>query len=158
MPKEHKYAICAEWKGNLGSGTKDYRSYSRNYDLSAAGKQSVVAGSSDPAFRGDPGRYNPEDLLLGSLSACHMLWVLHLCADAGVVVIAYEDNAVGSMAENADGSGQFTSVSLRPKMTITDASKIAESLALHERAHEMCYIARSVNFKVECHPTVVSSS
>jgi organic hydroperoxide reductase OsmC/OhrA len=154
--KQHNYSVLTKWTGNLGSGTSGYRSYSRDHETSASGKASTIHGSSDPKFRGDPSRYNPEELLVASLSACHMLWVLHFCAEAGIVVTEYEDEAVGVMAENENGSGQFTSVVLRPRMKITDPQRIEDARALHGRAHEFCFIARSVNFPVS-HEVVVAS-
>ena len=157
MPKTHNYHITTEWTGNLGSGTASYRAYSRNHQISAVEKTAPIHGSSDPQFRGDGARYNPEELLVASLSTCHMLWVLHLCADVGIVVTAYEDDATGEMAENADGSGQFTRVVLRPRMTITDGARVEDARALHGKAHHFCFIARSVNFPVE-HAAVVSSA
>jgi organic hydroperoxide reductase OsmC/OhrA len=156
MSKEHHYSILTKWTGNLGNGTSGYRAYSRDHDTSASGKASTIHGSSDPKFRGDPSRYNPEELLVASLSSCHMLWVLHLCADAGIVVTEYEDDASGEMAENKDGSGQFTSVVLRPRMKITDPQRIEDARALHGRAHEFCFIARSVNFPVSHEAVVVA--
>jgi organic hydroperoxide reductase OsmC/OhrA len=137
------------WTGNLGTGTSAYTAYSRNYELSAAGKAAPIAGSSDPLFRGDPARYNPEDLLVGALSSCHMLWVLHLCADAGIVIAEYVDEAEGEMVEHQDGSGEFTRVRLRPHMKITDPARADEARHIHERAHSVCALARSMNFPVE---------
>ena len=107
-------------------------------------------------FRGDSARYTPEELLVASLSTCHMLWFLHLCADAGIVVTEYEDAASGEMSENADGSGEFTLVILRPRVVITDSARIADAMALHPLAHELCFIARSVNFPVQHEPMVVA--
>lgn len=152
MPREHRYQTRTTWTGNLGTGTKDYRAYSRNHDLSAEGKTASIPGSSDPNFRGDGTRYNPEELLVASLSACHMLWFLHLCADAGIVVVDYVDDAEGLMNENADGSGEFTKVILRPKVVLADPSRESELAALHYAAHHHCFIARSVKFPVECEP------
>jgi organic hydroperoxide reductase OsmC/OhrA len=156
--KQHHYAVVMKWTGNLGSGTSDYRHYSRNHEICASGKSSPIGGSSDPRFRGDSARYNPEELLVASLSACHMLWVLHLCADAGIVVTEYSDETSGEMTEHEDGSGQFTSVTLRPNMTVTDPTRIAEAKELHKRAHELCFIARSVNFPVHHEPVVVAAT
>ena len=157
MTREHQYRITTNWTGNLGTGTSDYLAYSRDHEIEIVGKSAPLAGSSDAAFRGDPARYTPEELLVASLSACHMLWFLHLCADAGIVVIEYEDAASGTMSEHADGSGEFTGVILRPRAVITDAARIADAIALHARAHELCFIARSVNFPVEHEPVVVPS-
>ena len=157
MPREHRYKITNRWTGNLGAGTATYAGYSRNHEISAEGKSACVDGSSDPAYRGDATRYNPEELLLGALSACHMLWVLHLCADAGIVVTEYADQAEGEMIEHEDGSGEFTRVVLRPRMTVTDAARIADVIALHRRAHELCFVARSMSFPVEQDPVVVAA-
>jgi organic hydroperoxide reductase OsmC/OhrA len=154
--RQHHYTATTKWTGNLGSGTSGYRSYSRDHEIFAAGKASAINGSSDPAFRGDPSRYSPEELLVAALSSCHMLWTLHLCAAAGIVVTEYSDDASGEMAENEDGSGQFTSVTLRPHMTITDPNRIAEAKGIHGTAHELCFIARSVNFPVWHEPVVVA--
>lgn len=150
----HEYRIQNRWTGNLGAGTSSYSAYSRDHELSANGKSSAILSSSDPLFRGDRARYNPEELLVSAISACHMLWVLHWCADAGIVVTEYVDEAIGEMQERGDGSGEFTRVVLRPRMTVTDASRADEVLAIHARVHEVCAIARSVNFKVEQEPTV----
>jgi organic hydroperoxide reductase OsmC/OhrA len=157
MARTHRYIVTNRWTGNLGSGTSAYTAYSRDHELDAAAKNAPIPCSSDPVFRGDPSRYNPEELLVGALSACHMLVLLHLCADAGIVVVDYSDPAEGEMAEHADGPGEFTRVILRPKMMITDPARIPDAIALHHRAHEMCFIARSVNFPVEHQPTVTAS-
>ena len=153
MPKQHRYAVTTEWTGNLGEGTAGYRAYSRSHDIKATGKP-VIAGSSDPAFRGDPGRYNPEDLLVASLSACHMLWYLHLCSAAKIVVMAYVDDAVGAMDEGADGGGRFSKVVLRPRVTIQLGADLDMAKRLHAEAHAKCFIANSVNFPVEHEPEV----
>src|SRR5262249_17274126 len=109
-------------------------------------------------FRGDASRYNPEDLLVASLSTCHMLWYLHLCAGARVVVTEYTDDAMGRMSERSDGSGRFTEVVLRPRVTIEDGGNVALAIKLHTRAHEMCFIANSVNFPVRCEPLIEASA
>jgi len=156
MGREHQYRITTTWSGNLGEGTRDYRAYSRNHEIEIEGKANSLPASSDAAFRGDPSRYTPEELLVGSLSSCHMLWYLHLCADAGIVVTAYRDVAAGSMTEHADGSGEFTRVVLHPRVQITEPARIADATALHERAHHFCFIARSVSFPVEHEPEVTA--
>lgn len=148
--KAHGYAACVRWTGNLGQGTVSYRGYSRDHEIVVPGKPPLL-GSSDPAFRGDPARYNPEELLVASLSTCHMLWFLHLAAEAGVVVVAYEDEASGTMSEAGDGGGRFTEVVLRPTVT-TERGDPEAVQALHARAHHLCFIARSVNFPVRCEP------
>jgi organic hydroperoxide reductase OsmC/OhrA len=148
MAKTHAYSTCVEWTGNLGSGTENYRAYSRNHTISGEGKAAPIEGSADPVFRGDPTRYNPEDLLVASVSACHMLWVLHLCSDAGIVVTAYADQPVGVMKEHADGSGEFVSITLRPSLTLADPARAGELARIHHRVHELCCLARSVNFPI----------
>jgi organic hydroperoxide reductase OsmC/OhrA len=148
MGRDHRYRLQVVWTGNNGQGTADYRAYRRDHEISGEGKRIALPGSSDHVFRGDPSRYSPEELLVASLSACHMLWVLHLCAEAGIAVTSYVDEATGTMKENADGSGEFTEVVLHPVLTIADASRAAELPLLHERAHELCFIARSVKFPV----------
>ncbi len=151
--KQHRYAVTVTWAGNTGAGTNTYLGYERSYEIAAEGKPTIV-GSSDPAFRGDAHRWNPEELLVASLSACHKLWFLGLCSQAGVTVTAYEDAAEGSMIEEANGAGQFQSVTLRPHVTISTASDEAKAMKLHHQAHAMCFIARSVNFPVANDPTV----
>jgi organic hydroperoxide reductase OsmC/OhrA len=153
--KAHHYAVQVNWTGNEGTGTSSYRGYSRSHAIHADGKPSIE-GSSDPSFRGDPKRWNPEELLLASLSACHKLWYLGLCAESGIVVLEYEDKAEGTMVEESNGAGQFTSVVLRPKVTLAPGSDIEDAHALHKTAHEKCFIARSVNFPVS-HAPVISA-
>jgi organic hydroperoxide reductase OsmC/OhrA len=152
----HIFQTTLRWTGNLGTGTSSYRAYARDYELSAPGKASAIAGSSAKTYRGDAARYNPEELLVAALSSCHMLAYLHLCADAGIVVTAYDDTAEGAMRTNPDGSGEFVEVTLRPRVQIADPARSAEADALHTRAHELCFIARSVNFPVRCEPVTTS--
>jgi organic hydroperoxide reductase OsmC/OhrA len=145
MQREHRYSVNVAWTGNTGQGTSDYRSYTRDHEVRVPGKP-PIHGSSDPKFRGDPVRYNPEELLVAALSSCHMLWYLHLCADAGIVVMSYEDRAEGTMEESGEGIGRFVRVMLHPHVRVTESVEQAE--ALHQRAHELCFIANSVNFPV----------
>jgi organic hydroperoxide reductase OsmC/OhrA len=147
MPLHHSYATELTWTGNTGRGTADYRSYRRTCEVRAAGKP-VLAGSSDPSFRGDADRWNPEELLVAALSQCHLLAFLHAAADAGVVVTAYEDSATGEMEQRGTG-GRMTSVVLRPRVTVEGPADLD---ALHHRAHEDCFIASSVNFPVTVSP------
>jgi len=150
--KEHHYKSTINWVGNQGAGTIDYKSYSRNHEISVTNKL-LIPASSDPSFRGDAARYNPEELLLASLSSCHLLWYLHLCSVNGVVVIAYTDQAMGTMQEAADGSGHFTEVTLHPAVVVANADMVTKANALHEDAHRMCFIANSCNFPVHHKPT-----
>jgi organic hydroperoxide reductase OsmC/OhrA len=155
MNKEHHYALSLEWTGNLGTGTSEYRAYNRNHTISSQGKPELLA-SSDPSFRGDKTRYNPEEMLVAALSSCHMLSYLHVCVLNGVVVLEYKDNARGTMKENTDGSGQLTEVTLHPEVKVKDASMIDKANQLHKKASELCFIARSVNFPVHHNPTALN--
>jgi organic hydroperoxide reductase OsmC/OhrA len=157
MDHEHHYRITTTWSDDREAGTGHRRAYTRNHEISADGKSASVLGSSDVAFRGDRSRYNPEELLVGSLSACHMLWFLHLCADAGIIVTDYRDAAIGTMVEHQDGAGEFTRVTLHPRVVITDLGRIAEATTLHARAHHLCFVARSMNFSVEHEPLIIAS-
>lgn len=147
MSAQHNYQLTVTWTGNTGTGTSGYRAFERSHTIQAENKPEI-AGSSDPAFRGDKSCYNPEELLLASLSSCHMLWYLHLCSEAGIIVTGYADHATGIMTETENGSGQFTEVTLHPEVTISDSAMAGKANGLHKKANEMCFIARSVNFPV----------
>jgi organic hydroperoxide reductase OsmC/OhrA len=147
MGKTHQYKVDLLWTGNRGKGTTGYTVYERSYTQHVAGKPDLL-GSSDAAFRGDPSRYNPEDLLVASISSCHLLWFLHLCSEAGVSVVDYADHAKGFMEETADGGGHFTEVVLHPTVTVAERSMVDKVEALHQAAHHKCFIANSVNFPV----------
>jgi organic hydroperoxide reductase OsmC/OhrA len=155
MDKKHSYQLTVTWTGNSGAGTSSYKSYERSFDVSAEGK-ALIGGSADAAFRGDKTRWNPEEFLVAALSACHQLAYLHLCAEAGVVVTGYIDEASGTMVQTADGGGHFTGVTVRPRVTVTAESDKVKATALHEAAHEKCFIANSVNFPVGCEASVTS--
>ncbi|MFY7899032.1 MAG: OsmC family protein, partial [Chitinophagaceae bacterium] len=140
MKKIHHYQTSIVWTGNSGTGTDGYTKYDRSYTIQSIHKP-IIHGSSDAAFRGDVTKYNPEDLLVASLASCHMLWYLHLCAVAGVIVVAYSDNAVGTMIETDNGGGRFSEVILHPTITIKDTSMQEQAILLHNKAHELCFIA-----------------
>lgn len=150
--KSHVYKSTVEWTGNKGSGTFDYRSYSRDHVISGVDKRSTILGSSDPSFRGDNLRYNPEELFVSSISSCHMLWFLHLCAVNDVIVLEYTDTASGEMIENTDGSGKFKQVSLHPQVTVAKDIMLTKINDLHKEAHKMCFIANSCNFQITVNP------
>ena len=149
--KQHHYSVRVTWTGNLGVGTRSYRDYGRDHEISAPGK-ATIAGSSDPGFRGDAARWNPEELLVASISACHKLWYLHLCSAAGVVVEGYDDQAEGVMAAAADGGGRFVAVVLRPTVTLAPGADADRAARLHHDAHDKCFVANSVNFPVTVEP------
>jgi organic hydroperoxide reductase OsmC/OhrA len=151
MAREHRYRLEVAWTGDRGTGTSSYTAYGREHEIRASGKP-PLAGSSDPAFRGDPSRWNPEELLVASLSACHMLWYLHLCAEAGIVVTDYVDRAEGIMIEPKAGAAKFERVILKPMVTLAADADRALARRLHATAHERCFIANSVSFAVEHAP------
>ena len=152
MPNSHhEYEVTVKWTGDRGYGTLSYKSYERSHTIAVDNKSDIL-GSSDPAFRGDKTKHNPEELFLASLSSCHMLWYLHLCAEAGVEIVAYEDKATGTMVETPDGGGHFIAVTLNPAVIVTAASMVEKANELHKKANERCFIARSVNFPVHHNP------
>jgi organic hydroperoxide reductase OsmC/OhrA len=150
----HHYHSTTTWTGNRGAGTADYKSYERAHLISVEGKPDIE-GSSDAAFRGDKTKHTPEDLLVISLSTCHMLWYLHLCAVNKVVVTEYVDQATGVMEEDAKGSGYFKQVTLHPRVTVSEKSMIEKANALHHEANSMCFIANSVKFPIYHEATAV---
>jgi organic hydroperoxide reductase OsmC/OhrA len=152
MTRVHTYDTVVTWTGNRGTGTSGYRNYDRAHEVTA-GSPAMILGSSDPAFRGDPSRWNPEQLLVAALSQCHMLGYLHQCADAGVVVTGYVDRAHGIMTETGEG-GRFTEVVLRPEVSVASSAMVDAAMALHAAAHRACFIASSVNFPVRHEPRV----
>lgn len=154
--KTHNYNTRIEWTGNEGQGTLNYKSYNRNHNIIIDGKYSEINGSSDPSFLGDKTKYNPEDLFLSSLSACHMLWYLHLCSVHKIIVTEYYDNATGIMEESKNGSGKFVEVTLNPTVKITDPNKTEQANKLHEKANEMCFIANSCNFTIQHKPKTMT--
>lgn len=153
MKHTHHYTLEVAWTGNRGTGTDHYRSYGREHTVRIAGKPDL-SGSADPTFRGDRTRHNPEDMLVAALSACHLMSYLHVCAVNGVVVTSYVDKATGSMETYPDGSGRFLEVVLHPEVVVASEEMIAQATALHHKAHELCFIANSVNFPVRCAPTI----
>ena len=150
----HNYNLTIKWTGNKGTGTSDYRAYERSHIIQIENKVDI-AGSSDPSFRGDKTKHNPEELLLAALSTCHMLSYLHVCVMNGVIVVDYTDNATGKMVETPNGGGHFEEVMLNPVVTVKDSSMIEKANALHHKASELCFIANSVNFLVHHNPTCV---
>ncbi|MCX2724487.1 OsmC family protein [Roseibium salinum] len=149
MNSEHKYTSAVAWTGNRGEGTKTYRGYDRSWEIRTPGKPPVSC-SNDPLLGGDPALHNPEDLLLSALASCHMLWYLHLASNAGITVTAYEDAPEAIGESEPGGAGRFLRATLRPKITVPPGTDLAKADAIHGRIHDVCYIARSVNFPVRC--------
>ncbi len=145
----HDYTARVVWTGNRGEGTRHYRGYDRTWNVETAGKP-VIHCSNDPLLGGDPTLHNPEDMLIAALSACHMLWFLHLASDAGIAVTAYADEPVAVGETDAAGASRFLRATLRPRITVARGTDLQRADALHARVHEYCFIARSVNFPVEC--------
>lgn len=154
MSAKHVYKAEIEWTGNLGTGTSAYQAYARTWNLSSQGKP-VVACSNDPLLGGDPAKYNPEDLLLAALSACHMLWYLHLCSNADITVFSYVDKPEAIGESEPSGKGRFLSATLKPRITIANGTDNAKALAIHDEIHKHCFIARSVNFPINYKPEIV---
>lgn len=150
----HEYTARVVWEGNRGEGTGIYTGYGRGYRAEITGKP-VIAGSADPAFRGDPERHNPEELFLIALSACHMLFYLSLCARRGVRVLAYEDDPSGALELHPGGGGRFREIRLSPVVVIADGDDASLARDLHRAAHELCFIANSCSVPVRCEPSVV---
>ena len=154
MQTQHQYTATIKWTGNKGTGTDHYRNYERSHEIIIENKI-AIAGSSNPAFRGDGTKHNPEDLLIASLASCHMLWYLHVCSEAGVIVTNYIDNATGTMTETPNGGGRFTEVILNPIVTVAQDDMVTKANELHKKANELCFIANSVNFPVRHNPRAV---
>ena len=155
-PATHVYRTSVRWTGNLGSGTKGYRDYSRDHTIEVGDKPPILA-SSGLSPRSDASRYNPDDLLVAALSSCHMLWYLHLCSDAGVVVDEYTDDAEGVLELGSDGSGRFVRATLRPRVVLREGDPTVAA-RLHREAHHKCFIASSVNFPVACEPVIITGA
>lgn len=153
MHKQHHYKINSRWTGNTGQGTGNYRSYERSLTVSVENKADILC-TSDTAFNSDKKKHNPEELLLASISSCHMLWYLHLCSEAGIIVDEYQDDAKGTMIETADGGGHFTEAILYPTIIVRDQSMIEKAFGLHHKANKLCYIANSCNFPILHQPVI----
>lgn len=149
----HHYRAQLTWSGNRGPGTITYESYGRDFAVRVANKPDLP-GSADRAFRGDANRHDPEDWLLAALAGCHMLSYLALCARRGVVVVAYEDDALATLVPEAPG--RFTTAVLRPAVTVAGSSHVALAQELHAEAHARCFIANSVAFPVTVDATIRS--
>jgi organic hydroperoxide reductase OsmC/OhrA len=152
--KKHHYRVQLQWNEMEKGGTSSYNSYSRNHNIRVEGKPGIPA-SSDPSFLGDKERYNPEELFVGSLASCHMLWYLHLCTLYGITVVDYSDSAEGTMKEEKGGMGKFESVTLKPMVTILEMEKKDKAFELHVEANRLCFIANSCNFTVNHLPTIL---
>lgn len=153
MSKEHFYELTLDWTGNQGPGTRSHHEYSRNHTIQIDEKP-IIEASSDPSFRGDSSKHNPEELLLASISSCHMLWYLSCCAKEGVVVTRYQDRAKAVMVEEAYGGGYFKEAVLHPVVTVEEEFMREKAMSLHRQANELCFIANSLNFPVKHIPVV----
>ena len=134
--REHLYRASLRWTGNRGQGTSSYTAFGRDLEASVTGRTPAPGNlpmSSDPAFRGDASRYNPEDLLLLSLSSCHMLWYLHLAAEHGILVQDYVDDCEAVLADEGRSGGQFVRAVLRPRM------KNSADIRMVVDALDLCY-------------------
>jgi organic hydroperoxide reductase OsmC/OhrA len=152
MAKLHDFASSIIWTGNRGEGTRAYKGYDRTWDIVLPGKD-IIHCSNDPLLGGDPAKMNPEDLLISALSACHMLWYLHLASNAGIVVSDYRDDPIGHGETLPNGAGRFLAAVLRPKISVQEGADLSIAAELHHKVHDFCFIARSVNFPVSYEPT-----
>ncbi len=151
MPIQHTYTLNLQWNGN----NADIRTYDRSFSVSSAGK-TEISGSADASSKGDPKKWNPEELLLSSLASCHMLWYLYLCSQAKIIVTSYHDEPTGILSVDPHGKSHFLEATLQPKITLADSSRKEEALALQAQAHDKCYIVNSVNFEVKLNPSITS--
>ena len=151
---EHLYESRIEWTGDRGDGTRSYRGYDRSWEINTQGKP-VIACSNDPLLGGDPTRPNPEDLLLSSLAACHMLWYLHLASTARIVVRRYVAQPLRVGENERNGAGRFLRATLRPVIEVERGADLARAEAIHHEVHQYCFIARSVNFPVAYEPRFI---
>lgn len=154
MSKTQKYNLDLAWKGNRGAGTMTYTAYDRDFVTQVESKHPIL-GSSHPAFRGNRNRYCPEELLLASLSSCHMLWYLHMCAAHEVVVLDYEDHPTMEMEVKEFGNGDIKRANLSPVVRIANLENRDLAIHLHQKAHESCFIAKSINFDININPTIL---
>ena len=152
---KHEYTSHIAWTGNRGKGTENYSGYDRTWDIAVPGKE-VIHCSNDPILGGDPAKMNPEDLLLSSLAACHMLWYLHLASSEGLTVTSYEDRPLGVGEVEPSGAGRFVAATLRPCVILRSGDDLELAATIHHRIHEVCFIARSVNFSVACEPRIAA--
>jgi len=151
--KNHNYQITSHWDSKISGLTSSYITYNRNHIIEIPGK-TTIESSSDPSFRGDPTKHNPEELFLASISSCHMLWYLHLCASNKISVVEYIDRAIGTMVEESSGSGRFSEVVLNPTVTIVELDKRELAAKLHQEANRFCFIASSCNFEIKHNPII----
>ncbi len=153
---QHTYDLTITWTGNRGPGTTGIKDYDRDHTVDAEGPPTIL-GTADPSFLGDPSRWNPEQLFVSSISQCHMLWYLGLCASAGVVVSEYVDHATGTLSAERGQVARFTEVVLRPRIVVTSPDMVEKATALHEKANEKCFIAQSVTCPVRHEPVVTAA-
>ena len=147
------YLATVEWRSD--GGFREGR-YSRAHSLSFDGG-AVVLGSASPHVvpepMSDPAGVDPEEALVASVSACHMLWFLHLARDSGFEIAAYRDEARGTMGRDGSGRMAMTRIVLRPEIEFAGDAPAAEALdRLHHEAHERCFIANSLNSEIVIEP------
>lgn len=146
----HLFKVALNWmkKDNISSSLS--RIYTKSHHISIEGKPDLEV-SAAKAFKGDPNLYNPEDLLLSSLTSCHMMSYLYCCMQYKIEVISYQDHSEATLQVNPDGSGKIVKVDLFPDIIISDSSQIELAISLHKKANELCFIANSCNFPVYHH-------
>jgi organic hydroperoxide reductase OsmC/OhrA len=150
--QKHNYEATVTWTGARQGTTSSWHAYSREYEALVEGKPTLQL-TADSAFLGDAALHNPEDLLVISLSGCHLLTYLWQCSRARLHVVSYADEASGAMIWDGE-TYRFSEVVLRPRVVVKEGSDLALAEELHDRAHDLCFIARSVNFPVRHEPEV----
>ena len=147
----HLFKVALNWIKKEPQTDSSTRIYTKSHHISIEGKPDLEV-SAAKAFKGDPNLYNPEDLLLSSLTSCHMMSYLYCCMQYKIEVISYQDHSEATLQVNPDGSGKIVKVDLFPEIIISNSSQIELALSLHKKANELCFIANSCNFPVYHHP------
>lgn len=140
MHKKFHFKVQTQWqKGQLENAKSHVAAIASKVDLQI---------SAAHQFKGDATKHNPEDLLLSALSSCHMMSYFYVCQQHGIDLVDYHDNATGILELRSDLSGGFSRVELNPIVTIATGTDKSLAMDLHKKAHELCFIANSVNFEV----------
>jgi organic hydroperoxide reductase OsmC/OhrA len=153
MSQTHLFEGALRWTGTAAESAGKLQ-LTRAFRVEFAGK-AAIEGSSPSVFNGDDGKHNPETLMVASLMACHHLTYLAVCERSGVRLVAYTDQATGTLAIK-DGKMRMVEVQLRPRVTVADPGQVERAIALHEKAHSNCFMSNSVNFEVKIAPEVTS--
>lgn len=155
MSFNHTFKATVNWQLGNTETTLNPKSFSRNHVVTITNKKTPLEVSAAKPFRGDDTLYNPEDLLLSALASCHMMSYLYVCSQNNIDVLSYTDTAEAILDVEASGSGHFSKVTLKPVVTIKDASQLELAKTLHVKANSLCFIANSCNFPVEHNAEII---